>query len=86
MRGKQPSDDNFGRECVAIFNGGHFQGEATVGPKSTSSPASMLKLVTGLPSALGALYVDDVPAGDVGFKVLRVDGKAPNEAGYLLVP
>ena len=75
------SDDDFTRHWISLV----FQGEATAGPKATSSPASMTKLVAGIPTALGMLDVDDVPAGDSGVKVLRIDGKAPTDEGYLIV-
>jgi phosphate transport system substrate-binding protein len=75
------SDDDFTRHWISRV----FQGEATAGPKIAPSPASMAKLVAGLPSAVGMLDADDVPAGASGLKVLRVDGKAPNDDGYPLV-
>ena len=75
------SDDDFTRHWVSRV----FQGEATAGPKTASSPASMLKLVAGLPSALGIVDAEDVPPGDPGVKVLRVDGKTPGEDGYPFV-
>lgn len=75
------TDDDFMRHWISRV----FQGEATVGPKIASSPASMLRLVAGLPSALAIVDADDVPAGDPGLKVLRVDGKAPGDEGYPFV-
>ena len=75
------SDDDFTRHWISVV----FQGEATSGPKAASSPASMTKLVAGLPSALGVLYLDDVPAAASGVKILRIDGKAPNDEGYPIV-
>ena len=75
------SDDDFMRHWISRV----FQGEATAGPKTASSPASMLRLVAGLPSAFGMLDAGDAPAGDSGVKVLRVDGKAPSDDGYPLV-
>jgi phosphate transport system substrate-binding protein len=74
------SDDDFVRHWISRV----FQGEATAGPKIAPSPASMVKLVAGLPSAVGMLDADDVPAGASGLKVLRVDGKGPNDDGYPL--
>jgi hypothetical protein len=44
----------------------------------------MARLVAGLPAAVGVLGAADVPAGDNGLKVLRIDGKAPGEDGYRL--
>ena len=74
------SNDDFVRHWISRV----FQGEATAGPKIASSATSLAKLVAGLPSALGVLDAEDVPAGDSGLKVLRIDGKAPGEDGYLL--
>jgi len=75
------SDDDFIRHWISRV----FQGEATAGPKTASSAASLLRLVAGLPSALGVLDAEDVQDGDAGLKVLRIDGKAPSEDGYPLV-
>jgi ABC-type phosphate transport system substrate-binding protein len=75
------SDDDFTRHWISRV----FQGEATAGPKIASTPASMARLVAGIPSAIGMLDADDLPAGTPGLKVLRVDGKAPDEEGYPLV-
>jgi hypothetical protein len=74
------SDDDFVRHWISRV----FQGEASAGPKTASSAASMARLVAGLPTAVGVLGAADVPAGDNGLKVLRVDGKAPGEDGYRL--
>jgi len=74
------SDDDFVRHWISLV----FQGEASAGPKTASSAASMTKLVAGLPAAVGVLGAADVPSGDSGLKVLRIDGKAPGEDGYRL--
>ena len=74
------SDDDFTRHWISRV----FQGQSTAAPKKAASAASMLKLVAGLPTALGIVDLDDVPPGDTGLKVLSVDGKAPNEDGYSL--
>ena len=74
------SDDDFTRHWISRV----FQGEATAGPKIAPSSASMVKLVSGLPSAVGMLDADDLPAGASGLKVLRIDGKFPTEEGYPL--
>jgi len=73
------SDDDFVRHWISQV----FQGQTTTGPKTVSSPASMLKLVAGLPAALGILGADDLPSGESGLKVLSIDGKTPGESGYL---
>lgn len=75
------SDDDFTRHWISRL----FQGETTVGPKTASSATSLLRLVAGLPSAIGVLDAEDVPLGDPKVKVLRIDGKAPSEDGYPLV-
>ena len=75
------SDDDFTRHWISRV----FQGDATSGPKTASSPPSILRLVAGLPSALGIVDAEDVPVGDVGLKVLRVDGKTPGDEGYPFV-
>jgi ABC-type phosphate transport system substrate-binding protein len=74
------SDDDFVRHWISEV----FQGQAATGPKTASSPTSMLRLVADLPSALGIVGVDDLPAGGSGLKVLPIDGKSPGDSGYLL--
>ncbi|MGH7743008.1 MAG: hypothetical protein ACRENS_13415 [Candidatus Eiseniibacteriota bacterium] len=74
------SDDDFVRHWISRV----FQGEASAGPKTASSAASMARLVAGLPAAVGVIGSADVPGGDNGLKVLRIDGKAPGEDGYRL--
>ena len=74
------SDDDFVRHWISRV----FQGQASAGPKTASSAASMARLVADLPTAVGVLGSADVPAGDSGLKVLRIDGKAPGEDGYRL--
>ena len=75
------SDDDFVRHWISRV----FQGEATSGPKTASTPESLSKLVSGLPAALGVVAVDALPAS-VELKVLRIDGKAPGDAGYAFAP
>lgn len=75
------SDDDYVRHWIAKV----FQGEATTGPKTVSSPASMEKLVAGLPGAIGFLRASDVTPGGP-LRVLRIDGKVPGEPGYPLEP
>lgn len=75
------TDDDFNRHWSARL----FQGEVTALPKNAPSAASIAKLVAGLPSAVGMLDADDVPTGESGVRVLRIDGKAPAEGGYPLV-
>ncbi|MFN7989640.1 MAG: hypothetical protein U0529_19360 [Thermoanaerobaculia bacterium] len=75
------SDADFVHHWIAKV----FQGEATSGPKTVSTPASMEKLVTGLPGAIGFLRAGDVTPGGP-LRVLRIDGKVPGEPGYRFVP
>ncbi len=75
------SDDDYVRHWI----GKVFQGEATSGPKTAASPASMGKLVAGLPGAIGFLGAQDA-AADATLKILRVDGKVPGERGYPFAP
>jgi phosphate transport system substrate-binding protein len=75
------SDDAFVRHWI----GKVFQGDATSGPKTAGSSGSMEKLVSGLPEAIGFLSHHEIRA-ESGLKVLRIDGKAPGEAGYPFSP
>lgn len=74
------SDDDFVRHWISRV----FQGEASAGPKTASSAASMARLVAGLPAAVGVIGAADVPGGNSGLKVLKIDGKSPGEDGYRL--
>lgn len=75
------SDDDYTRHWISLV----FQGETTTGPKAASSPSSLMKLVAGIPAALGIVFLDDVSAGADGVKILRIDGKAPTDEGYPIV-
>ncbi len=74
------TDDDFVRHWISRV----FQGEATAGPKTASSPSSMARLVAALPAAIGVLSTTDLPAGTAELKVLRIDGRAPGDDGYRL--
>jgi len=74
------SDDDFVRHWISRV----FQGQASTGPKTAASSASMVRLVAGLPTAVGVIGAADVPEGDSGLKVLRIDGKSPGDDGYRL--
>ena len=76
------SEDDFMRHWISKV----FRGESTAGPKTTVTAASILKLTADLPAALGILDAEDVPAGTTTVKLLRIDGKAPGDDGYPLVP
>ena len=71
------SDDDYIRYWVSRV----MQGEATAGPRPLS-PASMARLVAGLPAAIGVIGMADVPIEETDLKILRIDGKAPGERGY----
>jgi ABC-type phosphate transport system substrate-binding protein len=58
-----------------------FRGEVTEGPKVVLSSEGIQELVTVMEGAIAFMDFDDVPAG---LKVLKIDGKAPGEAGYPL--
>ncbi|HEX3128435.1 MAG TPA: hypothetical protein VH394_13980 [Thermoanaerobaculia bacterium] len=60
-----------------------FSGEARTNPKITGSPQMSASLVREIPGAIALVPVNRIPPG---VKVLRIDGKAPGEAGYPLVP
>ena len=59
-----------------------FQGGALAQPRTISTPDGMLRFVFNVPGALGYLRADAV---DATVKVVRIDGKLPNEPGYPLV-
>lgn len=59
-----------------LFGGGGAQST----PKTTRSPAS---LVREIPGAIALASTDKIPKG---VKVLRIDGRQPGEAGYPLAP
>ncbi|HWD19191.1 MAG TPA: hypothetical protein VHB20_07915 [Verrucomicrobiae bacterium] len=63
------------------FVGATFTGAVQAAPKALGSPAAMKKFVAETPGAIGYLRASDA---DDSVKVLKVDGKAPGEAGYAL--
>jgi phosphate transport system substrate-binding protein len=58
-----------------------FRAEVPRGPKIVFSTGMTLDLVVAVPSSISFLRADQVTDA---VKVLRVDGKLPNEAGYPL--
>jgi phosphate transport system substrate-binding protein len=60
---------------------GLFTGEVFVSPKILASPAVVRKFILNAPGAIGYLRVDDV---DNTVKVLKVDGKLPDDKEYAL--
>jgi ABC-type phosphate transport system substrate-binding protein len=68
-------------DLSAFWLGKVFRGELTAPPRSFASDLSVRQYVSTNPSALG--YIDAALV-DSSVKVLRIDGKAPGEAGYVL--
>lgn len=60
-----------------------FSGDARSNPKISGSPRMSASLVREIPGAIALVPADRIPPG---VKVLRIDGRAPGEAGYPLVP
>jgi ABC-type phosphate transport system substrate-binding protein len=60
---------------------GLFTGDVFVSPKILASPAVVRKFILNAPGAIGYLRVDDV---DNTVKVLKVDGRFPDDKEYAL--
>lgn len=60
---------------------GLFTGDVFVSPKILASPAVVRKFVLNAPGAIGYLRADDV---DNTVKVLKVDGRLPDDKDYAL--
>jgi ABC-type phosphate transport system substrate-binding protein len=60
-----------------------FQGSVGIGPRSIQSAAAMLRFVYSAPGAIGHVNADEA---DGSVKVLRIDGRLPDEAAYPLRP
>ena len=60
---------------------GLFTGDVFVSPKILASPAVVRKFILNAPGAIGYLQVDDV---DTTVKVLKVDGRLPDDKEYAL--
>jgi ABC-type phosphate transport system substrate-binding protein len=63
------------------FLHGLFTGEVFVSPKTLSSPVGVRKFVFNVPGAIGYVRAADV---DSSVKVLRVDGRLPDNKQYSL--
>lgn len=63
------------------FLHGLFTGEVFVSPKTLASPVGVRKFVFNVPGAIGYVRATDV---DSSVKVLRVDGRLPDEKEYSL--
>ena len=63
------------------FVQGVFTGAISASPKTISTPAEVLKFVFNVPGAIGYLRVEDV---DRSVKIVRVDGRLPEDKDYTL--
>jgi ABC-type phosphate transport system substrate-binding protein len=63
------------------FLQGLFTGEVFVSPKTLASPVGVRKFVFNVPGAIGYVRASDV---DSTVKVIRVDGRLPEEKDYAL--
>ncbi|MFQ5681098.1 MAG: hypothetical protein ACE5GG_03495 [Candidatus Omnitrophota bacterium] len=64
-----------------------FRGEIVGFPKVLNSSASIKRFVARVPNAIGVVCYDEIDAqADEGIKVLRVEGRLPEEKGYPLGP
>jgi phosphate transport system substrate-binding protein len=71
----QMSESDFNRH----FLQGVFTGEVFVSPKTLASPVGVRKFVFNVPGAIGYARVSDV---DSSVKVVRVDGRLPDDKDY----
>ncbi|HEX6134094.1 MAG TPA: hypothetical protein VFZ24_09025 [Longimicrobiales bacterium] len=71
------SEDQFRQFWIAKM----FRADVASGPKIVYSSEMARELVTAIPGAITFLPFDAVTRG---VKVLRIDGKLPNDAGYPL--
>ena len=59
-----------------------YRGEVFAAPKTLDSPVVMRKFIFNAPGAIGYLRSSDV---DASVKVLRIDGRLPDDKDYSLV-
>jgi phosphate transport system substrate-binding protein len=71
----QMNESEFSRH----FLHGVFTGEVFVSPKTLASPVGVRKFVFNVPGAIGYVRASDV---DSSVKVIRVDGRLPNDKEY----
>jgi ABC-type phosphate transport system substrate-binding protein len=71
------SEDDLNRH----FLRGLFTGEVFVSPKTLATPAGVRRFVFNVPGAIGYLRVNDL---DSSVRVVRVDGRLPDEKDYRL--
>ena len=65
------------------FLRGLFTGEVFVSPKTLATPVGVRKFVFNVPGAIGYLLAADV---DSSVKVIRVDGRLPQDREYRFQP
>ena len=70
-------EDQFRQYWVAKI----FRAEVPAGPKIVYSSGMARELVTAIPGAITFMPASEV---DAGVRVVRVEGRLPGEAGYLL--
>src|SRR5215472_10664693 len=63
------------------FVQGVFTGAVSVSPKTLSTTADVLKFVFNVPGAIGYVRADEA---DKSVKILRVDGRLPDDKDYKL--
>jgi ABC-type phosphate transport system substrate-binding protein len=69
------------KDLNSHFIQGVFTGVVFVSPKTLGTPAEVLKFVFNVPGAIGYVRASDV---DSSVKVLRVDGRLPDDKDYAL--
>lgn len=73
----QMNESDFSRH----FLHGLFTGEVFVSPKTLASPVGVRKFIFNVPGAIGYVRATDV---DSSVKVMRVDGRLPDDKEYSL--
>ena len=71
----QMNETDFSRH----FLHGLFTGEVFVSPKTLASPVGVRKFIFNVPGAIGYVRATDV---DASVKVIRVDGRLPDDKEY----
>ena len=76
------------RQSVAEYRryvmNAEFRGEEPMAIQTADSAATAARIVAGSPGAIAIVEASALPAIGAGVKVVRVNGKAPGEAGYPL--
>ena len=72
------NDDDFRKNFLQRL----FTGEALVSPKTLASPVGVRKFIFNVPGAIGYVRSTDV---DASVKVLRIDGRLPDDKEYRLL-